>query len=142
MYEEYEESYSTSILEHIVRVPSYIVNSNDEIAQVYNNFRVAGYEGVIVEKIDGNYERKRSYGWMKIKPKDNADLTIIGGFTDLQRTEYWEMFQRDAERIDDVEDMELIGLLAEVSYHEVSPDGSLRHPVFAGLRGDKLEASF
>lgn len=32
---------------------------------------------------------------------------------------------------------ELIGRMCEVSYHEVTPDLSLRHPVFECFRDDK-----
>ena len=42
----------------------------------------------------------------------------------------------------DSDAFEIIGLLAEINYQEVTPDGSLRHPVFIRLRKDKSEVSF
>jgi DNA ligase 1 len=70
-------------------------------------------------------------------------VNVGSGFSDEQRKEFWEAFLRDREAsTNDVGGIggigELIGRLVEVEYHEVTPDGSLRHPRFKRFRDDKL----
>lgn len=161
-----------------VRVTSrYYVHNEDEALAFYTKFRDRGLEGAIIKPADGKYERKRSYGWLKMKAADTEDLRIRaafegegkyvgmlgglivtrqhngepkevrvgGGFSDAQRAEFWEAFKRDQEyALDDAYDKtwELLGRLIEVEYHEVTPDGSLRHPRFVRFRDDKdMEAA-
>jgi len=129
-----------------------------DIMSLYTEVRAQGGEGIIVKDQHAKYEYKRSYAWMKIKGYESADLFVTGvfagegkhegraggfvcmrgnvevrvgtGLTDQQRTDVW------ASRAD------MIGRLIEVGYHEVTPDGSLRHPRFIRFRdtlspGDK-----
>lgn len=57
-----------------------------------------------------------------------ASTVCVGsGIPDDERAELWAMHQRG----------ELAGRTVEVSFHERTPDGSLRHPVYEGLRLDK-----
>lgn len=135
-----------------------LVNSNDEILEAYGKAREAGHEGIIVKTIKGETSRwlpKRSFGWMKIKDKQTADCKIIGaeegtgrlvgtlgaivvmhgkvivnvgtGFTDAERGRLWGLHTKG----------KLVNLTAEVTYHEETPDGSLRHPAFEHIRIDK-----
>lgn len=127
-------------------------------------------EGVMVKDQNGPYEKRKCYGWMKLKAEETEDLRVIGafpgepmtkyadclgglivdrngvsvrvggGFTDVERREIWDAYQRDAK----VEhwpspgpNPEILGRLIEVEYHEVTPDGSLRHPRFVRFRDDK-----
>jgi len=106
---------------------------------------------LVIKPYDYKYVGKRSYDWMKIKLSHTEDLPILevyegegrlkgslggfvtdhrgirvkvgSGFSDIQRAKWWN----DPP----------IGLIAEVKYHEITPDGSLRHPVFVRLRYDK-----
>lgn len=136
-----------------------LADSYDDIAALYIKAREKGHEGVIVKQITGDASRwvpKRSWGWMKIKEKNSDDCVIVGaeegtgrlektlgaiviqrenkilvnvgtGFTDAERQKLWRLHKKG----------KLAGLIAEVSYHEETPDGSLRHPAFVAIRIDK-----
>jgi len=149
--------------------PVYKVNSEAEIYNYYNAFLRDGHEGAMIKKPDAPYVRKRSFFWMKVKPKETDDLRVIGGFegtgkfenslgglivdrkgvqvrvgggfTDADRELLWAQFCEDESEGEDHAGR-IIGRLIEVSYQEVTPDGSLRHPVFHRVRNDKVEASF
>lgn len=119
-------------------------------------------EGLMVN-LDVPYKRKRHNGILKVKRFYTMDLPILSceegsgrlagalgafvlgykgnevrvgsGFTDDQRIQYWE--RRD----------ELIGVLCEVKYKEISADKntgaeSLQFPVFLSLREDKESVSY
>ena len=119
-------------------------------------------EGLIAN-LDVPYRRTRHNGILKVKEFYTMDLPIIGcnegtgrlagtlgalvldfkghevkvgsGFSDEQRTEFWH--NRD----------NLIGVLCEVKYKEVSYDkstgaDSLQFPVFVGIRNDKEGVSY
>lgn len=152
--------------------PVYWCSSEQEIESYYERFRARRLEGAIVKLPDGLYLRKRSPNWMKLKACETADLKIKGafegegaiagqlggfivdykgvdvrvggGFTAQQRVEFWEAFQSDLKLIEAGERRrcQIIDSLAEVEYQEITPDGSLRHPVFVRLRRDKIEVSF
>ena len=117
----------------------------------------------LVANLDAPYKRKRHNGILKVKEFYTMDLPIIGytegtgrlagtlgalildfkghevkvgsGFSNEQRSEFWH--NKD----------NLIGVLCEVKYKEVSYDKStgaesLQFPVFVSLRKDKSEVSF
>lgn len=119
-------------------------------------------EGLMVN-LDVPYKRKRHNGILKVKRFYTMDLPITSceegsgrlsgvlgafvlnykgnevhvgsGFTDEQRVQYWE------------HRAELIGVLCEVKYKEISYDKntgaeSLQFPVFVQLRTDKTEVSY
>lgn len=119
-------------------------------------------EGLIAN-LDVPYRRTRHNGILKVKEFYTMDLPIVGcnegtgrlagtlgalvldfkghevkvgsGFSDEQRTEFWH--NRD----------NLIGVLCEVKYKEVSYDkstgaDSLQFPVFVGIRNDKEGVSY
>lgn len=116
------------------------------------------------------WKGKRGNGWLKIKDRETIDLKIVGaelgkpdgkyastlgnlivelperekreaegkditcavgtGITDEERDAFWAEFQAGT----------LVGKIAELSFHERTPDGSLRHPVFERIRDDKSKA--
>lgn len=116
-------------------------------------------EGGMVKETEDPYEFKRSAAILKVKEFYTADLRIVGayegkpdtkfvgmlggvnlasdcgkyttdcgsGFDEDQRFELWMMHQRG----------ELAGKIVEVSYQEITADGSLCFPVYQGIRSDK-----
>jgi len=140
-------------LPNISFVPHRTVSSLEGINTHYADYLERGYEGAIVKQEMGYYQDNRTWDWMKLKGAEPADCTIIGlyegkgkyvgmagglvvdyngvevrvgsGLTDKQRLFWWQ----DQE--------EIIGRVAEIVYHEETPAGSLRHPRFKKLRGDK-----
>jgi DNA ligase 1 len=135
--------------------PISFADSHRQIQEIYDRYRRAGYEGAMVKPLDGLYSKKRSHAWLKMKNQDSEDLRITGyfegtgkyegklgglivdrngisvrvggGFSDEQREKIW------------IYRSEYIGRLIEVEFHEVTPDGSLRHPRFVAWRWDKDE---
>ena len=120
-------------------------------------------EGVMVKNPDKEYEFKRSDAVLKVKEFYTCDLRIknayegkpgskyegmLGGlelasdcgkitsdcgsgFDDDNRFELWMQFLRG----------DLVDKIAEVSYQEITADGSLRFPVFQGIRDDKTSTN-
>jgi ATP-dependent DNA ligase len=91
-----------------------------------------------------------------IVDRNGVDVRVGGGFTDQEREALWQDWQdviakphipellRGAKRggqviVADVPEhpTDLWGRLIEVEFHEVTPDGSLRHPRFIRFRDDK-----
>lgn len=136
----------------IKKVPVWFADDEAAIHLCYENFRAKGLEGAIVKPPNGFYHRRRCREWLKLKAEETEDLRVIGafegegkyagklgglivdragvevrvggGFSDQQREALWL-------------DREVLGRLIEVEYHEVTPDGSLRHPRFRRFRDDK-----
>jgi ATP-dependent DNA ligase len=123
-------------------------------------------EGVMIKDPDAPYEKKKSRAWMKLKAEETEDLEIVdaepgavgtkyedclgalvvdragvrvkvgGGFSDEERVQLWKDYQHDTAKSAAIEPL-LLGRLVEVEFHEVTPDGSLRHPRFVRFRDDK-----
>lgn len=61
----------------LYKVKAEIVDSLESIFREYDNFLSLGYEGIILRNIFYSYERKRSTGIMKFKPKKLDHYEII-----------------------------------------------------------------
>jgi ATP-dependent DNA ligase len=137
-------------------------SSLEEVQAIYEDFRNRGLEGAMIKSLDGIYAKKRSHAWLKMKNEDSEDLRVIGafegtgkyagklgglivdrkgveirvggGFSDEQRESFWKQFL--SEKIDSKDSL-LLSRLIEVEYHEITKDGSLRHPRFIRFRDDK-----
>jgi len=133
-------------------------NSHEEIQAIYAEHRANGLEGAMVKPWDGHYVKKKGHLWMKIKGQETEDLRITGHYTGKAGTRLEGKFagfvvdragvsvsvgggfsHELLETIDKDPDS-YIGRLIEVEYHEVTPDGSLRHPRFVRFRDDKDSA--
>jgi len=117
----------------------------------------------IVSAFEGEGKFERMLGGVHVDFK-GVKVSVGGGFTDAERQELFELWVQDARdagvnfwEIDkrfwnnpDPDAAEklltnatklnrLTGRLVEVEFHEVTPDGSLRHPRFVKFRDDKDE---
>lgn len=132
----------------VTLVPSFFnLSPND----AYRRFVSQGFEGAMIKDTSAPYSQgKRSSAWLKVKAVDSEDCPVVsvhegkgrlagtmgyvvvehgtrlvrvgGGFTDEQRRQIWE--NRDT----------VIGSWLEVSFQNMTPEGSFRHP---RIRGDK-----
>lgn len=59
-------------------VESHIANNLEEVYHLYDRFIGEGYEGFIIRELSQPYERKRSGGMMKFKPKATDCYAITG----------------------------------------------------------------
>lgn len=50
----------------------------EEVMACYAQYREAGYEGAMAKTLDHVYARRRTFDWMKIKPKETFDGKITG----------------------------------------------------------------
>jgi DNA ligase-1 len=139
----------------------YIGDDKDKIPEIMKHVTSEGYEGLMLNTLDGKYETKRTSNLLKVKQFQSADLRIIGfeehrkqpgklgalvvdykgykvnvgsGFTDDDRVSIWNNQDK------------LLGTIAEVQYFEESQNQSggisLRFPVFLTLRDDKTKPSY
>ena len=143
------------VTENVFVIPWCTVNSSEQIEKLYRSVLGFGFEGVVVKPMEYEYVDKRSFDWMKLKAINTVDARIVdifegtgkysssaggviiqmpdtgvmvrvgSGFSDQQRDEIYA----DPDKF--------IGRMIEVKYHEVTPDGSLRHPRFYRWRDDK-----
>lgn len=156
--EFFEEVQTFAVKNHLTRhlsVPKFrLVQNPQEVQQYFNEAILEGFEGLVVRPLVHAWESKRSYLWLKVKNEETEDLKIVGwemadersrhcgkigallveregvvsgasGMSDALRRRLTEMGS------------EIIGLTAEISYHELTPDGKLRHAVIKKIRFDK-----
>lgn len=131
-------------LEKVNRVASRMVHSSASLVSFYEECLSAGYEGIMVKKVEGLYAFGRSSNWMKFKPVEVDNFSVVakyegegrlagtlggfiidipgsgvcrvgGGFNDSQRTDFW---------------LNDLPKFIRVKYKEKTADGLLREPVF------------
>lgn len=57
----------------------HVIAEEAEVMELYGKVRERGFEGLMVKSADHTYETdKRSYGWLKVKPENDADALITG----------------------------------------------------------------
>jgi len=139
------------------------INSMEQLVNTYKQLTSEGAEGVMLRAPNSPYETKRSKYLLKYKIKDDAEALVTGytmgtgkykgllgsldcqliiddvpskitfnigtGFTDKDRIEYNN--PNSSSYIP-------IGSIVSFSYMELSEDSVPRHPVYRGIRDDKL----
>lgn len=153
------------MVDHAENIPHLQITDRRRIASpseaegYYRFCRAFSHEGIILKDPAAPYHNKRHKSWLKLKDMLTTEvmvedvveglgkyrgmlgaftcrtywgtvISIGGGFTDAQRQVYWE--QRHA----------ATGMVLEVAYHELTPDGTLRHPRFLRARNDMTPADF
>lgn len=131
-----------------------VVGDMGEVNQFFTEAIYENYEGLIVRPMDHVWESKRSYHWLKVKAEETEDLVITGWemseersrnagligsiLVDREGVESGASGMSDdlRKRLTEMGD-EIIGLIAEIQYHELTPDGKLRHAVIKKIRFDK-----
>ena len=142
----------------LLLVPSYPISNEDEAYKYYHKFLDDGDEGAIVKRGDGTYHQRRHRDWMKMKAVNDVDLRVekiiqgegkyhgmmgaaivsykgkrnsIGtGWSDEERAAFWKNPKL------------IVNKIIEIHFHEVTPDGNLRHSRFHRIREDKLVPDF
>ena len=146
--------------EKIELVETHIVEDMNSVQNIFNDYLVNGFEGIILKDGQSIWENKRSKGQIKFKGEEECDLRIIdieegtgkytgmlgaivcesndsilrvsvgSGFSDAQRTQY----KRD----------DLLGKIVAVKYNmrikNKQGEESLFLPVFIEIREDKDQA--
>lgn len=142
---------------------SHTVYDLESLNSLYEEKRLEGHEGLVVKDPLGKYKRGKKYGMWKMKPEETIDGTVCGlvwgtpgkanegkiigfevlledgivvnacGLTEEQKDEFTEACNTDTYILGGVNPYE--GWQCEVSYMEMTPDGSLRHPSFKCWRG-------
>ncbi len=65
----------------IVKVPAYLVNSEEEIHEYHSKFIQDGFEGIMVKNCKGGYKFKnRSKDLQKLKAFEDSEFEIIGSY--------------------------------------------------------------
>lgn len=131
-------------------LPRYLVSSVAEIHSLYQSVRASGLEGLIIKEPNAAYWRKRHHAWMKIKAEETLDLYVTGwelgtgkyeGLIGALIVDHNGVLVNVGSGLSDElrseDPNEIVGRMIEVEYHEVTPDGSLRHPRFKRFRDDK-----
>ena len=120
----------------------------------FREFTAQGFEGVMIKDAAALYHvGTRSAAWQKLKASDTVDAVIVDVVAGKGRCVHMaghivvrlgRRFVRvgtgmtDAVRRDLLaRRAEFIGQTAEVAFHCVTPDESLRHPSLVRIRGDK-----
>jgi DNA ligase-1 len=142
----FAQSFPTSLL----LIPS--VSCTPEEAFV--RFTSEGFEGAVVKDTTADYAHGiRSRAWLKVKDADTTDAEIVDVVEGTGKCAGMagHIVVRCGRRLVSVgtgmdnatrsalfaDRSQLIGQTAEVDFQMKTPNGSLRHPVFVRVRGDK-----
>lgn len=142
----FAQSYFTSLL----LIPSVSCTPEDAFVR----FTSEGFEGAIVKDTAAPYSHGiRSRAWLKVKDADTTDAEIVDVVEGTGKCAGMagHIVVRCGRRLVSVgtgmdnatrsallaDRSQLIGQTAEVDFQMKTPQGSLRHPVFVRVRGDK-----
>jgi ATP-dependent DNA ligase len=122
--------------------------------EAFRDFTAQGFEGVMIKDSAAYYEAgRRSEAWLKLKASDTVDAEIVdvvegkgkcAGMAGHIVIRLGRRFIRVGTGMSDsvrrdlmAKRAEFIGQTAEVAFHCMTPDASLRHPSLVCIRGDK-----
>ncbi len=151
-----ENIFLNSKLKNIKMVPFVYQGTGKEKAfELLKKAKKDGWEGLVLRYSSSVYQKKRSSDFVKLKPKKEEDLKIIGfnehknknmlgsliveyknnsvkvgtGFSKQQRVEIWNNREKYLNKICEVEFLD--------ESENKNGEKSLRHPVFVRFRSDK-----
>lgn len=136
-----------------------VVNNPQEVEAFFAEALERNLEGLVLTTKVRPYEGKRSYHWLKVKAEETLDLPITGaemadarskhaGLVGAVLVECEGVVSGAAGMPDDIRKRvtelhlagDLAGLIAEIEFHEKTPDGKLRHARVKKIRFDKESA--
>lgn len=137
--------------------PIQLVPVGDSTAATLEAMLDLGMEGLVCKRRDAPYVNKRSNAWIKVKPQDTEDGTVIGFYEPTAGSKYdgnsvggicfklangYEgraAGMNDALRKEMYEHPErFLGRTVELAHHGIQAGtGALRHPQFKRFRDDK-----
>lgn len=147
-----EQAFLDNSFKHLFLTEGRQLNTQEDAEAFYNEVVEAGGEGIMLKNPYAVYEFDRSPNWLKMKPKNDVDLEIVGvypgkkgkrlgglggficlwkgkeikvgeGFSDAQVRDFWENPP--------------IGQIAEIRYTSETPYGNFLFARFRRLRTDK-----
>ena len=77
-YSELTKLFKSHNPDQVYLVDSRMVKDWQEAEEIFTYWVAQGLEGVILKQLDGKYEFKRSWDWIKLKPKKTAEFKIVG----------------------------------------------------------------
>lgn len=139
-----------------IRPARALANNEAEVLAWYEDFRSKGYEGAMAKTLDHVYARRRTFDWMKIKPKETFDGRITGfneaiseagmplgrvGSINVEcadgSTASPAGIPHDLGRALWEDQVRYIGQWVEFSCMEIDRKGGYRHPQYERFREDK-----
>lgn len=141
----------------VIRPERTYVEDEQAVFDLYGRVREQGYEGLMVKDTRHFYQLgKRTYGWLKVKPEEDADgiITAINQATSIEgvpldragsvtiavedgSTADCAGIDHDLGRLMLAHPEQFIGKWAEFKYMERDRQGGYRHPRFNRIREDK-----
>lgn len=136
-----------------------VVRNAAEVDAFFQEAIERNLEGLVLTSLVRPYEGKRSYHWLKVKAEETLDLKVTGAVMADARSKHAGLIgavmvedggvesgasgMSDDLRIHLTQlhnDGHLTGLIAEIEFHEKTPDGKLRHARVKKIRFDKESA--
>jgi DNA ligase-1 len=147
----------TEYAEFIALTEGEEVKDDLQVQAFYQKVLAGGGEGAMFKLYEGFWEGKRSNAWQKIKPREKTSGIVVGwkpgakgskwdghlGAVQVRLESGVKVFvggMTDKTRdylLDNIEMLIAQEVEVEVGFHEVTPDGSLRHPRIGLVRDDK-----
>lgn len=145
-----EALFTDTYPQSLILIPSVSMTPED----AFIRFIAEGFEGAMVKDTAAPYAHGiRSRAWLKVKDCDTTDAEIVdvvegegkcAGMAGSVVVRFGRRIVSVGTGMDEAtrrsllaDRSQLIGKVAEVDFHMKTPKGSLRHPVFVRVRGDK-----
>lgn len=129
-------------------VDRFELDTVDDAWELYQQARALGHEGLIIKVKGSLYIPGKNADWIKLKPEETLDLPIIGYYDGEKGSKYEGMIggivvlfqgkeQKVGSGLTDEQRRNPPKGVAQIVYHEVTPDGLLREPRLDAIRADK-----